>query len=193
MRTAYEYNYRYAARYEFDRVARKATLHRLASALAGRDSNLPSFNSLDGYMPASGRSCLRAWQVPVAQIVGSVGRSHDFDRDFQPVQKHTRSRWEGIYTAALSGVTLPPVSLYKVGERYFVKDGNHRVSVARYLGTEFVDAEVTEYVELAHEQCEESACDLCREACVNTARRFLGRLQEATARLWPRPRLRATG
>ncbi|HYP40943.1 MAG TPA: hypothetical protein VEX13_11345 [Chloroflexia bacterium] len=193
MSTTYAYNFRYAARDDFDRISHKATLNRLASAFAGRDSSLPSFNDLDGYMPASGRSCLRTWQVPVARIVGSVGRSRDFNRDFQPVQKHTRPRWESIYVAAVSGVTLPPVELYKVGDCYFVKDGNHRVSVARYLGAEFVDAEVTEYVELAHEECEDNACALCREVCVNSARRVLGRLQETVARLWPRPRLRATG
>ncbi|HVF98797.1 MAG TPA: hypothetical protein VND68_03080 [Chloroflexia bacterium] len=192
MSTTYAYNFRYAARDDFERISHKAALNRLASALAGRDSSLLSFNDLDGYMPASGRSCLRAWQVPVARIVGSVGRSRDFDRDFQPVQKHTRPRWESIYVAALSGITLPPVELYKVGDCYFVKDGNHRVSVARYLGAEFVDAEVTEYVELAHEECDEHACAMCREACANTARRLTNRLQEAATRLWPRPRLRAT-
>lgn len=189
----YAYNFRYAARDDFERISHKAALSRLVSALAPRDRSLPSFNDLDGYMPASGRSCLRTWQVPVERIVGSVGRSRDFDREFQPVQKHTRSRWESIYVAAVGGVTLPPVELYKVGDCYFVKDGNHRVSVARYLGAQFVDAEVTEYVELAHEECVDNACALCHEACVNTTRRFLDRLQEATTRFWPRPRLRATG
>ena len=192
MSTTYEYNFRYAARDDFERISHKATLNKLASALAGRDSSLPSFNDFDGYMPASGRTCLRTWQVPVARIVGSVGRSRDFDRDFQPVQRHTRSRWESIYVAALSGVTLPPVELYKVGDCYFVKDGNHRVSVARYLGAEFVDAEVTEYVELAHEECEDNGRAMCHETCANTARRLTNRLQEAATRLWPHPRLRAT-
>jgi hypothetical protein len=193
MSTAYAYNFRSAARDDFDRISHKAALNRLTAAFSGKNNSLPSFNDLDSYMPASGRSCLRTWQVPVARIVGSVGRSRDFDRAFQPVQKHTRPRWESIYVAAVSGVTLPPVELYKVGDCYFVKDGNHRVSVARYLGAEFVDAEVTEYVELAHGECHDNACALCREACGNATRRLLSHLQEAAARLWPRPRLRATG
>ena len=46
--------------------------------------------------------------------------------------------------AFVRGEELPPVSLYKIGDRYFVEDGNHRVSVARYQGAEMIDAEVTE-------------------------------------------------
>jgi hypothetical protein len=43
------------------------------------------------------------------------------------------------------GEELPPVSLYKLDEYDFVLDGNHRVSVYRYHGVEWIDADVTEF------------------------------------------------
>jgi hypothetical protein len=81
-------------------------------------------------------------QVPVSKIIGSVDRYHDFDRRFLPTQSHTRPRWESVDIAHHTDVQLPPVQLYKVGEAYFVKDGNHRVSVAKEQGADYIDAEV---------------------------------------------------
>ncbi len=78
--------------------------------------------------------------------MGSVDRYHDFDRAFLPTQTRTRPRWESVDRAALTDVILPPVQLYKVGEVYFVKDGNHRVSVAKEKGAGYIDAEVIELV-----------------------------------------------
>jgi hypothetical protein len=80
----------------------------------------------------------------VDQIVGSVNRYQDFDRVFLPTQAHTAHRWRSISRAFYDDVSLPPVKLYKVGDTYFVMDGNHRVSVARERGQLFLDAEVIE-------------------------------------------------
>jgi hypothetical protein len=82
--------------------------------------------------------------VPVSQIVGSMDRFRDFDRAFLPRKKTTQSRWTRIDRAYYQDIRLPPIQLYKVGDIYFVKDGNHRVSVARERGVEFIDAEVIE-------------------------------------------------
>jgi hypothetical protein len=82
--------------------------------------------------------------VPVDQIVGSVDRFRDFDRRFLPKRKNTANRWKSIDRAYHQDVVLPPIQLYKVGDIYFVKDGNHRVSVAREHGVAFIDAEVIE-------------------------------------------------
>jgi hypothetical protein len=84
--------------------------------------------------------------VPLDRIVGSVDRYHDFDRLFLPTQSHTSDRWRKISRARYEDVSLPPVLLFKVGEVYFVVDGNHRVSVAREAGQEYIDAEVREVV-----------------------------------------------
>jgi hypothetical protein len=83
--------------------------------------------------------------VPVAQIRGSEGRVDDFDRDFNPLSDRTRKRWLGIAAARERGKALPPVSLVKVGEVYFVTDGHHRISVASAFGQEEVEARVTEW------------------------------------------------
>jgi hypothetical protein len=82
--------------------------------------------------------------ITIDHIIGSEGRYSDFDINFLPKQEHTRSRWENIDVARLEFVDLPPISAYKLGDFYFVKDGNHRVSVAREMGQEFIDAEVIE-------------------------------------------------
>jgi hypothetical protein len=81
--------------------------------------------------------------VPIGQIQGSEGRSLDFDRDFNPLQERTRERWLGIFTARQAGKELPPVSLVQVGNRYFVRDGHHRISVAQALGQTAIEARVT--------------------------------------------------
>ncbi len=82
--------------------------------------------------------------VPLDQIVGSMDRFQDFNREFLPRQRFTAGRWQSIDRAYYQDAHLPPIQLYKVGDIYFVKDGNHRVSVARERGQEYIDAEVIE-------------------------------------------------
>jgi hypothetical protein len=80
--------------------------------------------------------------VPVEQILGSEGRVEDFDDAFNPLHERNRSRWLKIAGLRLKGEVLPPVELVHMEDAYFVRDGHHRVSVARALGEEFIDAEV---------------------------------------------------
>jgi hypothetical protein len=81
--------------------------------------------------------------VPVRRIVGSEGRSNDFDRNFCPLQDHSRGRWLRVAQAFQQGIALPPVSLIQVGDVYFVRDGHHRISVASAMGQMEIEAEVT--------------------------------------------------
>ena len=90
--------------------------------------------------------------VPVEQIVGTVDRAVEFDRGFRPTSPRLRTRWERIAAAQRRGESMPPVSLYKVGDLYFVRDGHHRVSVARSLGAARIDAEVVELLPSAAPQ-----------------------------------------
>jgi hypothetical protein len=83
--------------------------------------------------------------VPVGQIRGSEGRCRDFDQAFYPTQFHTYGRWMSIATILLLGSDLPAVDLIKVGNIYFVRDGHHRISVARQLGASYIDAHVMEW------------------------------------------------
>ena len=78
-------------------------------------------------------------------MIGSVGRYRDFDRAFLPKRQQTGERWMSIDRAYLQDVVLPPIEVYKLGDFYFVKDGNHRVSVARERRQAFIDAYVIEF------------------------------------------------
>jgi hypothetical protein len=80
--------------------------------------------------------------VAISNICGSENRVVDFDCDFNPLQDHTRDRWLGIAAALQRGRCLPPVALIQVGDRYFVRDGHHRISVARALGQKAIEATV---------------------------------------------------
>jgi len=132
------------ARADFQRARRKAFLNNLMAGISRKPTWLLSFDEVQKMLPLQGQHYRGHQEVPVSSIVGSVDRYHDFNRGFLPTQTHTRPRWESIDRATLTDVALPPVQLYKVGDVYFVKDGNHRVSVAKEKGAEFIDAEVIE-------------------------------------------------
>lgn len=129
---------------DFERARRKAFWRRLAAGVLRRNNRLLPFEETRRHLRAhvQHEGGLRA--VPIEQIVGSVGRYHDFDRAFLPRRTTTRGRWLSIDRAYYEDVALPPIELYKLGETYFVKDGNHRVSVAREQGQAFIDAYVLE-------------------------------------------------
>jgi hypothetical protein len=92
-----------------------------------------------------GRYSAGSQTVALKQIKGSVstGREQDYDLDFYPLQEHDRERWKNVAVVWQAGLSLPPVELIQVGELYFVRDGHHRVSVARALGQSYIDAVVT--------------------------------------------------
>ncbi len=81
--------------------------------------------------------------ISLGQIQGSEGRCQDFDRAFHPLQQHTAARWVRVATARLLEIALPPITVIQLGEHYFVRDGHHRVSVARALGQRDMEAAVT--------------------------------------------------
>ena len=132
---------------DFSRARRKATLRRLAIRLR-RDptsGRALCFEEARRKLRAVGGVRMGLSAIRLSNIVGSVGRSSEFDRVFMPAKSSVEERWKRIDRAFLRGEELPPVSLYKVGGSYFVLDGHHRVSVARYHGAEWIDAEVTEF------------------------------------------------
>ncbi|HOA22769.1 MAG TPA: DUF4032 domain-containing protein [Aggregatilineales bacterium] len=128
----------------YQRARRKAFLRGVLSALQGHSNELLPYDEVRHKVRAGMPNYRGMTSVPLDKIVGSVNRYRDFDRAFLPTQSETSARWRRIGEAYYSDINLPPVTLYKVGEVYFVVDGNHRVSVARELGREFIDAEVQE-------------------------------------------------
>jgi hypothetical protein len=135
---------KHLAQDDFERAYRKGFWRKLSSWFTGKRNELLPFDAVRERIPIRGQHYIGLRQVPVEQIVGSLGRYRDFDRAFLPRQDRTRSRWVSIDSAHYEDTILPPVDLFKVGEIYFVRDGNHRVSVARERGQVFVDAYVIE-------------------------------------------------
>lgn len=131
---------------DFNRARRKALLAQLG-ALINRSSNeLLSFEEVRARLNIRGQRHLGNRAVPLAQIVGSEGRYADFDRQFAPLHEATKYRWMSIDRAHHEDVALPAIELYKLGDIYFVKDGHHRVSVARLQGQVDIDAVITELI-----------------------------------------------
>jgi hypothetical protein len=135
------------AQNDFSRARRAQLLSDVARRLRREPDDVGLILPFEEVVDALGRSGQvdRGLQVvPLDMIVGTVDRAVDFDRGFRPTSARLRSRWERIAAAQRRGEALPPISLYKVGDLFFVRDGHHRVSVAKSLGREDIDAYVTE-------------------------------------------------
>jgi hypothetical protein len=129
---------------DFARARRKAFVHDVLAAVGGRPNDLIPYHEVRRRVAPERESYRGHQTVPIAKIVGSMDRFNDFDREFLPRQRFTAGRWQNVDRAYYQDRQLPPIQLYRVGDVYFVKDGNHRVSVARERGQEFIDAEVIE-------------------------------------------------
>ncbi len=132
---------------DFARARRGETLRRLSRRLLRQPGDVDVLVPFDeavaelGYL---GEVSLGLQTVAIDSIVGSVAGGHAFDRAFRPTNARVRARWERIAAALRRGEPLPPISLYRLGEAHFVRDGHHRVSVARALGYDRIEAYVTE-------------------------------------------------
>lgn len=131
---------------DFSRARRKAFLRRVGAFLRKDPASnlLLSFDEVKKALGAVEQVYIGMRTIPVEKIIGSVGRHRDFDRAFLPSKGQVGTRWKKIDEMMRRAEELPPVSLYKIGDAYFVQDGNHRVSVARQQGVDMLDAEVTE-------------------------------------------------
>src|SRR5260221_8332573 len=128
---------------------RRALWSRLLNNVQGNASNLLDFNEVARRLQLKNAIYRGLQTIPLDRIVGSVGRYQDFTRAFLPLREGMRARWQDIANIEIDpvGKVLPPIDAYKVGEWYFVKDGNHRVSVKRQLGNPDIEANVWEYTE----------------------------------------------
>jgi len=137
------------AQFDFGRERRKRALSRLAARLRRDASDVNVILPFEEVVAALGRRGERRLglqTIELDSIVGTVDRAREFDRRFRPTTGRVRSRWERIATAQRRGQSMPPIDVYRIGELHFVKDGHHRVSVARALGYRDIDAYVTDVV-----------------------------------------------
>lgn len=128
----------------FERAYRRSFWRRVVARLTGQTNELLPYDEVRQALPFQSQRDIGLQTVPLDKIVGSVGRYRDFDRAFLPIQRQTSQRWVNIRKAYYQDISLPPVDLYKIGDVYFVKDGNHRISVARERNQTDIDAFVTE-------------------------------------------------
>jgi hypothetical protein len=128
----------------FDKARRREAYRRFARAVARRPSSpLLVFEEVKDRLGFFEQNYVGIRPIPVAAVVGSSGRSKDFDKNFLPLRPDLRERWTAIERAFPEG-GFPPIVVYQVGSSYFVVDGHHRVAIAKFRKQEFIDAEVTE-------------------------------------------------
>jgi hypothetical protein len=137
------------AQFDFGRARRRRALSRLAARLRREPSDVNVILPFEEVVEALGRrgeKSLGLQTIPLDSIVGTVDRGREFDRAFRPTSSRVRPRWERIATATRKGQSMPPIDVYRIGELHFVKDGHHRVSVAREMGFDVIEAYVTEVI-----------------------------------------------
>ncbi|MBP3772993.1 MAG: transcriptional regulator [Treponema sp.] len=127
---------------DFLKARHKALFNEVQHFLNPDEATLISLSDIKKLLKPENEFYKGMQTIPVKLIVGSEGRYNDFDNRFFPKSMHLKTRWEHIDMAHINDIPLPPISLYELGGLYFVRDGNHRVSVAKSKGIEFIDAEV---------------------------------------------------
>ena len=129
---------------DFEAALRKSFYRSILKWFSKSNNNLLDFDEIRMQIPWQGQFDRGMQEILLDDVVGSVGRYHDFDRSFLPRQSRIRDRWTNIDKAHLKDIVLPPIEVYKIGTVFFVKDGNHRVSVARERGQVYIEANVIE-------------------------------------------------
>lgn len=129
---------------KFQSARQQAFLQEMVSLLRGKSAELLSFEDIRTRLRLREESYKGLQDIPVDQIKGSVGRYHEFTNNFLPKKSEMKDRWSRVYAKVNSLEGVPPIEVYKVGDVYFVRDGNHRVSVARQIGAKTIQAHVTE-------------------------------------------------
>ena len=111
-----------------------------------KKENLKSFTEIQKEENAYNSVNLGIKEIPLDKIVGSVEKYSYFDKNFVPKNDIVKQRWINIYVGYMMDSMLPPVILYKIKDDYYVYDGNHRVSVAKFLNFASIEAEVEEFL-----------------------------------------------
>ena len=127
---------------DFNRAKNKAFFNEIQHFLSPEEASLISLNDVKQMLKPTNETYIGMKVIPIEKIVGSEGRYNDFDNRFFPKSSHLKNRWDHVDQAAIESIDLPPIKVYEIAGLYFVRDGNHRVSVAKARGTEFIDAEV---------------------------------------------------
>ena len=137
------------AQTDFGRARRRQLGSALARRLRGEPDDVNLILPFDEVVAALGRRSERSvglQTIELDSIVGTVDRTREFDRSFRPTSRRVKLRWQRIAEAIRRGESMPPIDVYRIADLHFVRDGHHRVSVARHLGLDVIEAYVTEIV-----------------------------------------------
>lgn len=135
--------YRLDAVCEFERARMAARWQWLWSKIRRQTARLVPFSDVEKWLPQQ-RLYRGIREIPLDKIIGSAGRSHEYNHKFQPLRDSLDERWVNVMVLSRT-IGWAPIQVYKVGHFYFVEDGHHRVSVARWLKNRVIEAEVWEY------------------------------------------------
>jgi hypothetical protein len=127
----------------FQRAYRQGIVSRVWEAITGCENHLVDLTTLTKGKRIGSRHYQGCQMVNIDKIIGSEGRCEDFDRSFNPRKAHNKERWMNIANAQMKGISLPVVELIKINDAYVVRDGHHRISVAKAIGSQYVEAIVT--------------------------------------------------
>lgn len=127
---------------DFTRARNKALFNEIQHLLTPEEAAMISLKAVRKVIKTQSETYIGMKVIPINKIVGSEGRYRDFDNQFFPKRSIIKERWEHVDEAVIKDIVLPPIKVYELGGLYFVRDGNHRVSVAKSKGVEFIDAEV---------------------------------------------------
>jgi hypothetical protein len=129
---------------DFRLARRRAALGSIIARLTGKPAELLSYEDVRRQLRGREKATPKLKDIPVDAIVGSAGRYKEFTRDFLPGKTVNADRWIRVKLAMVGSRGVPPIEVYRIGDVYFVLDGNHRVSVAREMGLTHLEAYVTE-------------------------------------------------
>jgi hypothetical protein len=135
---------RAAGRAEFDRAHFQAFWEEIGELLGNRPIGLLSFDEVKARLHLTDQTYRGLQEIPIDRIVGSVGRHKEFTRKFLPKNAGLAARWSNVYAQINSLEGVPPIDVFQVDDVYFVRDGNHRVSIARQMNLKSIEAYVTE-------------------------------------------------
>lgn len=128
---------------DFREARHRASMEQIMARLRGESVDLLSYEDVRKKLRATVAPGVELKEIPLDAIVGSVGRYSDFTRSFLPRHDSNQERWARVQVAVNDPQGVPPIEVYEVGDVYFVRDGHHRVSVARQLGSTHIQAYVT--------------------------------------------------
>ncbi len=138
------YGAEHQAQFNFSKLRSRATRHHIVNTLLGKSTHLTTLDEVLAEHEHVIQHDAGIQLINLSDIVGTVGRSYDFDDEFYPKHDSSQHRWCDVATAIYDGKAMPLIELYRIDDGYYIIDGNHRVSVMKALGQEFVEAHVIE-------------------------------------------------